>query len=367
MGPLEFLAANAVVLFLGAYCAGTLPMVASLSAEQLKASATLGAGLMVGTALAVIVPEGAEAFYEARESLVAARKHAPPSACVGAALTAGFVLMLVVENLGGGAGCAGGGGVRHLQHKHGGYESDDAEGGLAAGAACASAACSPGRGGGGGGAGGGPGDAPALGSTSKAKARKGTAAAATASIWEMEGVHTLVGILVHSAADGAAVGVAACAPDRSLEVLVCAAIMMHKAPAAFGLCTYLLRCGWGAAMTRRAMLTFSAASPAAAIATYVLMTQVPFLHNPMAVPMCLLLSGGTFLYAACIHILPEMLGTSGHFTRSQVMWVILGALIPLVLSLGHAHDHGGHGHDHNGDDGHGHAASLAHAHADADA
>ena len=37
MGPLEFLAANAVVLFLGAYCAGTLPMVASLSAEQLKA------------------------------------------------------------------------------------------------------------------------------------------------------------------------------------------------------------------------------------------------------------------------------------------------------------------------------------------
>jgi hypothetical protein len=38
---------------------------------------------------------------------------------------------------------------------------------------------------------------------------------------------------------------------------VAVAIIMHKAPAAFGLCTYLLNTGWGLGRTRRAMAIFS--------------------------------------------------------------------------------------------------------------
>lgn len=86
---------------------------------------------------------------------------------------------------------------------------------------------------------------------------------------------------------------------------VALAIIMHKAPAAFGLCTYLLNTGWGLGRTRRAMAVFSLASPLSALLVYVTISSLPMLNQPMSVPLCLLLSGGTFLYAACIHVLPE--------------------------------------------------------------
>ena len=59
-------------------------------------------------------------------------------------------------------------------------------------------------------------------------------------------------------------------------------------------------------------------------------------------PVCLLLSGGTFLYAACIHILPETLGHRGRFTRAQVAEVTAGAILPLVLAMLHPHSHTAH-------------------------
>lgn len=174
-------------------------------------------------------------------------------------------------------------------------------------------------------------------------------------MWRLEGFQTLIGILVHSFADGAAVGVAALSPNRGLGMLVALAIIMHKAPAAFGLCTYLLNTGWGLRRTRRAMFIFSCASPISALLVYLAIVSLPVLNQPLSVPLCLLLSGGTFLYAACIHILPETVGPGGRLTPGQVVAVTLGALIPFGLSLTHSHSHGGgehgeHGHAH----GHGH-------------
>eukprot|EP00854_Cymbomonas_tetramitiformis_P008348 gene8348-9922_t len=50
-----------------------------------------GAGLMVGTALSVIIPEGAEAFC------LAFQGEAVPEGLFGFSLTAGFLLMLLLD------------------------------------------------------------------------------------------------------------------------------------------------------------------------------------------------------------------------------------------------------------------------------
>ena len=59
----------------------------------------------MGTALAVIVPEGAEAFYEMREHGEEGAEM--PNAIVGGALIVGFLAMLILESInwqGGGGG-----------------------------------------------------------------------------------------------------------------------------------------------------------------------------------------------------------------------------------------------------------------------
>lgn len=50
-------------------------------------------------------------------------------------------------------------------------------------------------------------------------------------------------MVVHAAADGVALGAAATTSHADVEIIVFLAIMLHKAPAAFGLVTFLLHEG----------------------------------------------------------------------------------------------------------------------------
>ena len=63
------LLATCIVLFLGAFIAGLLPLSLRLTDKQLRLVTALGAGMLVGVALAVIVPEGFDAFADAQEDL----------------------------------------------------------------------------------------------------------------------------------------------------------------------------------------------------------------------------------------------------------------------------------------------------------
>ena len=62
----------------------------------------------------------------------------------------------------------------------------------------------------------------------------------------------------------------------------------------------------------------------------------------------MLFSAGTFLYVATVHVLPEVGGTGGHshspggsdgkgLSKVEVLALVVGCLIPLVLSIGHQH------------------------------
>ena len=77
-------------------------------------------------------------------------------------------------------------------------------------------------------------------------------------------------------ADGIALGAAAASSHTDIEMIVFFAIMLHKAPAAFGLVTFLLHEGLERNRIRRHLLTFAFAAPIGAFITYILITQVSF-------------------------------------------------------------------------------------------
>lgn len=108
---------------------------------------------------------------------------------------------------------------------------------------------------------------------------------------------------------------------------------------AFGLATYLMSCGWGFQRSQRTLLAFAGAAPAATVATYSLLGSLAFLSSPPAVALCVIFSGGTFLYAATMHILPEVLSSGGgaRMSGAQLAAVSAGALLPVALSWGHHH------------------------------
>jgi zinc transporter ZupT len=58
-----------------------------------------------------------------------------------------------------------------------------------------------------------------------------------------KGSSAFIGLIVHAAVDGVALGAAVAEGDASLGAIVFLAIMLHKAPSSFGLATYLLHHG----------------------------------------------------------------------------------------------------------------------------
>ena len=93
--------------------------------------------------------------------------------------------------------------------------------------------------------------------------------------------------------------------DAGLSAAVAFAMILHKAPAALGLTTFLIAAKWTKARAIQGLVAFAAAAPVAAIVTAVVLGLSPFLSHPAGAALCVIFSGGTFLYAACVHVLPE--------------------------------------------------------------
>ena len=62
-----------VLMFVGALVSGWLPFVMRVRESHLQTMSALGGGLLIGSALAVIVPEGFHAYAEVRR-----HRHLPP-------------------------------------------------------------------------------------------------------------------------------------------------------------------------------------------------------------------------------------------------------------------------------------------------
>jgi zinc transporter 9 len=79
---------------------------------------------------------------------------------------------------------------------------------------------------------------------------------------------TTIGLVIHSCADGIALGASSTAPSTSLSFVIFFAIMLHKAPAAFGLTSVLLKQGLSKRTARTHLAFFSLAAPAGALLTW---------------------------------------------------------------------------------------------------
>ncbi|KAF1808825.1 Zinc/iron permease [Eremomyces bilateralis CBS 781.70] len=205
---------------------------------------------------------------------------------------------------------------------------------------------------------------------------------------------TTFGLLIHALADGVALGAASAsssqptkpgsdAAHHSLTVMIFLAILIHKAPAAFGLVALLLKRGASKRTARSHLLVFSLAAPMGALLAWCAIstfgswgTAAGGESNGQWWTGCVLIfSGGTFLYVAT-HSLSEAtngLGAvepheldlsnpyssangdgmgNGHaydgyskssgsnLTRTEIGCTLLGMFLPLIALAGE----GGHGH-----------------------
>lgn len=178
-------------------------------------------------------------------------------------------------------------------------------------------------------------------------------AAATGPPNEARSISAMTGLVVHAAVDGVALGAAVAEGDSGLGMIVFFAIMLHKAPSSFGLASYLLHSGLTTAGVQTRLFIFSCAAPLGAIFTYSLLATQWFTYTQETLSMLLLFSGGTFLYVATAHILPEIQHQSapgrqdddddGHSSSEkklnwrEVGFLVAGVLLPLLLNIGHGH------------------------------
>ncbi|KAK2710465.1 hypothetical protein QYM36_011855 [Artemia franciscana] len=162
-----------------------------------------------------------------------------------------------------------------------------------------------------------------------------------------------VGLVVHAAADGIALGAAATTAQKDVEAIVFLAIMLHKAPAAFGLVTFLMHENLVRNTIRRHLFVFSSAAPMAALITFYGLSQEgkATLSSVNGTAIAMLFSAGTFLYVAAVHVLPEIAyGGGSHsssrdssrrekngFTKTELVCLVVGSVLPLFLTMFHGH------------------------------
>eukprot|EP00051_Salpingoeca_urceolata_P018369 m.257259 g.257259 ORF g.257259 m.257259 type:complete len:538 (-) comp19180_c3_seq7:33-1646(-) len=151
------------------------------------------------------------------------------------------------------------------------------------------------------------------------------------------GTSAMLGLIVHAAVDGVALGASTSAGSDS-SWLVFFAIMLHKAPAAFGLSTYLMQHGVNLRGVKSQLLIFSLAAPVGAFLTFYAMRIGAVAYQQQTIALIMLFSGGTFLFVATAHILPEIMHTSsGKLTWTEVLVVTCGVVMPLFINLEHGH------------------------------
>ncbi|KAI5611550.1 zinc transporter ZIP9-B-like [Silurus asotus] len=291
-----------LAMFVGCFLLGLIPLLVNFSQQKQQFITVFGAGLLCGTALAIIIPEGVEllegssrgsfcsdatAERNNSDSISALKpsseKRLRPHVFIGASLVLGFTLMFVVDQI--------------------------------------AEYCS-----------------------AHVSRTSGYSGSTTATL----------GLLIHAAADGMALGAAVASSQVSVQVIVFFAVILHKAPAAFGLVSFLMHAGLEKSTVQKHLLAFSCAAPLTAICTYFILiaTGGSSEHRISATGIGMLVSAGTFLYVATVHVLPEInsrgqqrsgpvhhhAGTGAfHHTGLGVLesvTLVVGTGLPVLLALG---------------------------------
>ncbi|KAF2718058.1 Zinc/iron permease [Polychaeton citri CBS 116435] len=121
---------------------------------------------------------------------------------------------------------------------------------------------------------------------------------------------TTLGLVIHAAADGVALGASSTTTTSRLSFFIFIALLIHKAPAAFGLTSVLLKQNLSKRSARAHLVIFSLSAPIGALLTWSLINLLGYgglpesMSTEFATGVLLLFSGGTFLYVA-MHTMQE--------------------------------------------------------------
>ena len=248
----------AAIMFVAVAVFGYIPMSLDLSSVRLKQLTAIGAGVLIGSAFLVIIPEALEIFegHEEEES------HIEPST-MGLAILSGFVLMLLLEIFG----------LPHAVH----HDEDK----------------------------------------------------------HLLGLSATIGLIIHAAVDGLAVG-ASVSSSTETGLIVFVAIMLHKGPAAFGLSSFLQHIKVDKTKSQMYLLLFALSSPIVAILSFFTLQDSTFATDDN-IGLALMFSAGTFIYVATVDVLPEV-HSHDHENEPPTWVVILGMILVFLTTLiNHGH------------------------------
>ena len=249
----------AAIMFVAVAVFGYIPMSLDLSSVRLKQLTAIGAGVLIGSAFLVIIPEALEIFEGHEEG---EESHVEPST-MGLAILSGFVLMLLLEIFG----------LPHAVH----HDEDK----------------------------------------------------------HLLGLSATIGLIIHAAVDGLAVG-ASVSSSTETGLIVFVAIMLHKGPAAFGLSSFLQHIKVDKAKSQMYLLLFALSSPIVAILSFFTLQDSTFATDDN-IGLALMFSAGTFIYVATVDVLPEV-HSHDHENEAPTWFVILGMILVFLTTLiSHGH------------------------------
>ncbi|CAO3590767.1 unnamed protein product [Absidia cylindrospora] len=374
--PFIWLLVLCITMLIGSFLFGCIPLSVKLSGTKLRQMAAIGVGLLIGTSLVVIIPEGVETLYSSPTVPPASHHDTIPSAqpplfieilttpttttyfptdslpwttptppidnphliktndavhpltdhdsgtnpkhtSVGLALIIGFGLMFIIDQY-------------SSLHVHGSSSTTTTTETMTVNLHhdpllddMLTTLEKPGQSGIG---------AP----TVRCNDNGGTGTTAIRQVAATATMTPMIGVVVHAVADGIALGASANQPQLSMVVFF--AIMLHKGPSAFALTTVLLAEGLSRTQVRKHLLLFSMAAPSGALSTFLLLSlmSVDDLVLTYWTGVLLVFSGGTFLYVA-MHALQELQQLGHSLDKSHAGCILFGMLLPVFLNLGHSH------------------------------
>ena len=260
--PIELIALTLILALVG----GLSPIFSNIrgNKDSLRRITGLAAGILLASAVLVVIPEG----FELATGGHGAEEEALENLIIGAAVLSGFVLMLVLE----------GSGIGHAVHEeHHDHESEHGH----------------------------------------------------------QHVHHTVaplllvlGLSLHSAADGLAIGSAAAGSSEAVTTAVALAVLIHKVPAAFSLGVFSMHEREDRNDSIRDVVLFSIATPLMIVVSFYALEGL----DEHLIALAMLFSGGTFLYVAAVDTLPDI--HNPETGREAMMSVLMGVVLMIVILFG---------------------------------
>jgi len=348
MTPIETSFVFALIMFLGSLLGGLWPLGCKLGAKTLDIMGQISTGILLGVVLGIIIPEGVNELFvttlhiktvdnipegeklpEGVLSLELADKNhqnvgftfergpVPARILVGGALIAGFIVMLLLDQINfvdkeGKQERRRSSGAHIVMSEEGsdGSHSDGEGGSLTDRDNEEDAEHSGGN------------QAGAAQKIPKKMAALEVESQKSAEEVNMTALKVTFGMMIHTVIDGFASGVSCFAESAELQIILLAALLIHKMLETFGLSAYYLGERLQSSTHKRYIIMYSLSAPVVLVLTAFMVVLIGLNNSDDAteisfeISLCLLFSAGSFLYVSAVHV------------------------------LGEDHDHG-HGHDHD--------------------